>query len=219
LVVPRRNRVTPFGDIIATEARGLLFGNRGVLHDEDGRLIRAWQVRRWIACRLEFKGRRRPLLRPGRYTELFFLDEATALAAGHRPCAECRWKDFVRFRQAWADMHPGGSIRVDDIDRALHGERVGPGGAKRQHEARFGDLSDGSMVAENDRAWLVLGGGLVAWSPFGYGDRRAMPRTAKVSLLTPPSVVEVIRTGYRPGIHSTALPREGDRAPVGPGHD
>jgi hypothetical protein len=91
--MPLRNRVTPFGDIIATEARGLLFGNRGVLHDAEGILVRAWQVRRWIDCRLEFKGRRRPLLRPGRFTELFFLDEATALAAGHRPCAECRRED------------------------------------------------------------------------------------------------------------------------------
>ena len=111
--MPLRNRVTPFGDIIATEARGLLFGNRGVLHDENGRLVRKWQVRRWIACRLEFKGRRRPLLRPGRFTELFFLDEATALAAGHRPCAECRREDFVRFRDAWLDTHPGASTRVD----------------------------------------------------------------------------------------------------------
>jgi hypothetical protein len=119
--VPRRNRVTPFGEIIATEARGLLYGNRGVLHDNDGTLVRSWQVRRWIACRLEFKGRRRPLMRPGRFTELFFLDEATALAAGHRPCAECRREDFLRFRQMWMDLHQDGSPRADDLDRVMHG--------------------------------------------------------------------------------------------------
>jgi hypothetical protein len=202
--VPHRNRVTPFGDIIATEARGLLFGNRGVLHDENGRLVRTWQVRRWIACRLEFKGRRRPLLRPGRFTELFFLDEATALAAGHRPCAECRREDFLRFRQAWADTHTGGQPRVDDIDRALHAERIAGGGAKRLHATRLSDLPDGSMIGEGDRAWIVLGGDLLAWSPFGYGLRRTMSRWATVHTLTPPSVIKVIRAGYEPDVHPTA---------------
>ena len=210
--VPRRNRVTPSGEIIATEARGLLFGNRGVLHDSNGQLVRSWQVRRWIACRLEFKGRRRPLLRPGRFTELFFLDEATALSAGHRPCAECRREDFVRFRQAWAATHPGASLRVDDIDRTLHSERLDPGGGKRRHPARLGDLPDGSMVLEEDRAWIVLGADLTPWSPFGYGKLRAMPASATVLTLTPPSMVEVIRAGYEPGIHPTAL---GSHGPIG----
>jgi hypothetical protein len=202
--VPLRNRVTPFGDIIATDARGLLFGNRGVLHDENGRLVRTWQVRRWIACRLEFNGRRRPLLRPGRFTELFFLDEATALAAGHRPCAECRREDFVRFRQAWADTQAGGQPSVDDIDRELHAERIVGVGVKRLHAARLSDLPDGSMVGEGDRAWIVLGGDLLAWSPFGYGDRRTTSGSATVNTLTPPSVIKVIRAGYEPGVHPTA---------------
>jgi hypothetical protein len=202
--VPRRNRVTPFGDIIATEARGLLYGNRGVLHDENGRLVRAWQVRRWIACRLEFKGRRRELVRPGRFTELFFLDEATALAAGHRPCAECRREDFVRFRHAWTDTHPGSSPRVDDIDRVLHAERIDAGGRKRLHEARLSDLPDGSMVGEEDRAWIVLEADLLPWSPFGYGDKWAMPGSTTVRTLTPPSLIDVIRAGYEPGVHPTA---------------
>jgi hypothetical protein len=202
--VPRRNRVTPFGDIIATEARGLLFGNRGVLHDEHGQLIRAWQIRRWIACRLVFKGRRRELMRPGRFTELFFLDEATALAAGHRPCAECRREDYLRFRQAWSDNNPGGPPKADDMDRVLHAERIGSGG-KRTHQARLADLPDGSMVAEDDRAWIVMGGDLLRWSPFGYGMRRAMPGSRRVWALTPPSVIGVLRAGYEPGIHPTGL--------------
>jgi hypothetical protein len=202
--VPHRNRVTPFGDVIETSARGLLYGNRGVLHDADGRLVRDWQVRRWIACVLEFKGRRRPLLRPGRFTELFFLDEATALAAGHRPCAECRRADFVRFRDRWAETHPGASVRVDDIDRVLQHERVGPDKKKRLHDARLGDLPDGAMVAEGDRAWLVLGGQLLAWSPFGYDGRRPVTASATVHALTPPSIVSVIRAGYRPDLHPSA---------------
>lgn len=202
--VPLQNRVTPFGDIIATAARGLVFGNRGVLHDADGRLVREWQVRRWIACRLQFKGRRRQLLRPGRFTELFFLDEATALAAGHRPCAECRREDFLRFRRAWMDTHHGGQPKVDDIDRTLHAERIDARGRKRLHEALLSDLPDGTMVGEVGEAWIVLGGDLLAWSPVGYGERRAMPGSATAQALTPPSMIDVIRAGYEPGIHPTA---------------
>jgi hypothetical protein len=202
--VPLRNRVTPFGDIISTEARGLLFGNRGVLHDEEGRLVRAWQVRRWIACRLEFKDRRRPLLRPGRFTELFFLDEVTALAAGHRPCAECRREDFLRFRQAWTQTHRGGSPRVDDIDRALHAERLGPDGGKRLHQVRLADLPDGTMIGEGEQAWLVLDGELLAWSPVGYDGSQTTPGSTTVRSLTPLSMIEVLRSGYEPLIHPTA---------------
>jgi hypothetical protein len=202
--VPHRNRVTPFAEVIETPARGLLYGNRGVLHDEEGRIVRNWQVKRWIACVLEFKGRKRPLLRPGRFTELFFLDEATALAAGHRPCAECRRADFNRFRDAWGRTHPGASLRVDDIDRVLHEERVGPGRTKRLHGAILGDLPEGSMIADGPQARLLHGNELLAWSPFGYGTRRPAVASAKVNLLTPPSIVDVIRAGYSPSIHPTA---------------
>src|SRR5439155_10212994 len=143
-------RVTPFGDIIETPARGLLYGNRGVLHDADRRLVRTWQVRRWIACRLEFKGRRRAdQMPPGRFTSLYFLDEATALAAGHRPCAECRREDYRRFQEAWRVARPGESTRADDMDRVLHAERVGPGRSKRLYEARLRQLPDGAMFAED----------------------------------------------------------------------
>jgi hypothetical protein len=203
-LVPHRNRVTPFAEVIETPARGLLYGNRGVLHDDDRRIVRNWQVKRWIACVLEFKGRRRPLLRPGRFTELFFLDEATALAAGHRPCAECRRADFNRFRDAWAQTHPNASLRVDDIDCVLHAERVGPDRTKRLHDATLGDLPDGSMIAEGEQAWLVRGRELLAWSAFGYQDRRPAIASAPVQTLTPPSVVAVIRAGYNPSVHPTA---------------
>jgi len=202
--VPHRNRVTPFGDVIETEARGLLYGNRGVLHDDQGRIVRPFRGRRWIACRLSFKGRRRPLLRPGRFTELFFLDEATALAAGHRPCAECRREDFDLFGAAWAGTRPGASLRADDIDRVLQRERVGPGRTKRLHPARLGDLPDGAMIAADGEAWLLSAGELLRWTPSGYAEHRvARPNTSVLSL-TPPSFAAAISAGYSPLVHPTA---------------
>ena len=204
--MPRRNRVTPFGDIVATPARGLLFGNRGVLHDADGQLVRTWQVRRWIACVLEFRGRHRELLQPGRYTELFLLDEATALAAGHRPCKECRYPDHQRFRRAWQAARGGDLPRADDIDRVLHAERL-DGRAKRKHPARLGDLPDGAMIGEDGSAWLVSGRRLLLWTPFGYGAERRLPASATVAALTPPSVLGAIRGGYAVQRHPSALER------------
>jgi hypothetical protein len=200
-----RNRVTPFGDIIETPARGTLFGNRGRLHDDERRVVRTWQVRRWIACRLEFKGWHREPMPPGRYTGLFFLDEATALAAGHRPCAECRHEDFVRFRDGWRSAHPGRTWMADDMDRVLHAERLGPDGSKRLHPARLADLPDGAMIAEDGRAWLVLGNEVLEWTPFRYSERRPRGRRT-VALLTPPSTVSVIRLGYRPDVHEGGDP-------------
>src|SRR5262245_55192180 len=145
--MPRRNRVTPLGDVVAVPDRGTFMGNRGVLHDEGGRVRRAWQVRRWLVCVLEFRGRQRRVVTPGRYTELFFLDEATALAAGHRPCAECRRGRFNAFRAAWAAAFPDTSgsplPTADEIDRRLHAERVGEDGSKRCFTARLNELPDG----------------------------------------------------------------------------
>ena len=139
--MPRRNRVDPFGRLIATDARGTLFGNRGRLHDDRQQIVRNHSSeRRWISCLTEFKGRRRELMLPGRYTEIFFLDEATALAAGHRPCAECRRERFNEFRAAWAvgqGVNPA-SVRVGPLDRVLHSERLSDDGGKRTYEARLG---------------------------------------------------------------------------------
>src|SRR4051794_2977074 len=155
-VSPLQNRVTPLGELVAVPERGLLYGNRGVLHDADGRIRRRYQGRRWIACRLEFRGRRRhPLLQPGRYTELFFLDEATALAAGHRPCAECRRADYDRFVALWRALHPG-EERADAIDARLHAERL-DGRGPRTSRAAVAALRDGAMVLRDGRPRLVLG--------------------------------------------------------------
>src|SRR5262249_11244908 len=123
--MPRQNRVTPWGEIVATPERGTLMGNRGVLHDGEGRIVRPWRQKRWIACLLQFKGRKRAVMSPGRYTELFFLDEATALAAGHRPCAECLRDRFTAFRDAWIRGRAAGKVTAPEIDSRLHTERLG----------------------------------------------------------------------------------------------
>src|SRR6266581_3229530 len=133
--MPRQNRVTPFGDLVAIQERGTFMGNRGVLHDAEGGIKRAWQLKRWIVCVLEFRGRKRSVMTPGRYTELFFLDEATALAAGHRPCADCRHALFLDFCYAWVIAHPADSTSgrptATMIDDRLHAERLAPDRSKR----------------------------------------------------------------------------------------
>jgi hypothetical protein len=215
--MPRQNRLNPFGEIVAVPERGTFLGNRGVLHDEEGSIRRAWQVKRWLVCVLEFRGRKRRVMTPGRYTELFFLDEATALAAGHRPCAECRHARFLDFCNAWRAAHPEGdkSARptAQEIDDRLHAERVAPDRSKRSFEAVLDGLPDGVFVAVpawGERAYLVLGDYLLAWSPGGYCERRRRPKGEKVRVLTPPSTVKAIRAGYAPEIHPSA---------VAPAHD
>jgi hypothetical protein len=209
--MPHRNRVTPFGEIIACPDRGTSMGNRGILHDERGNLRRSWQVRRWLICVLEFRGRHRAIMTPNRYTELFFLDEATALAAGHRPCFECRRARFLAFRDAWAMGNRTGSdataIRVAAIDDRLHAERLGPDRSKRTFRANLDDLPDGvfiTPVGGTGEAYLIQRDRLLAWSPGGYRDRRIRPRGIEVSTLTPPSTVRAIRSGYGPEIHPSA---------------
>jgi hypothetical protein len=179
----RRNQVTPFGELVAHPARAaLVFGNRGCLHDEHGEIRRHHVGRRWIACRMKFKGRRRsPLMQPGRYTELFFLDDATALAAGHRPCAECRREDFRTF---------AAGERVDPIDRRLHRERLaGP------HREPFDELPDGVFVLLGDEPWVVQRDQVLQWAPSGYAAAAPRPH-GDATVVTPRSTVEVLRSGW-----------------------
>ena len=195
--MPLQNRVTPLGELVADPGRGLVYGNRGCLHDATGRIRRQYSGRRWIACRLEFRGRlRRPLLQPGRYTELFFLDDATALAAGHRACAECRREDYVRLTEILG-------ARADAIDAQLHVERLG-----QRHEVPLDDLPDGAFVLEDGTPWLVLGASLLRWTPAGYDARRPRPVRTQTLLITPPTLVTVLRAGWDPLvplIHPSAL--------------
>ncbi|HEY3883076.1 MAG TPA: hypothetical protein VGM12_31195 [Trebonia sp.] len=198
---PLRNRVTPAGELIATAHRGTMYGNRGVLHNDDLELMRDFQVRRWLVCVLEFRGRRRPILRPGRYTELFFTDEAVALAAGHRPCAECRHTAYQAFRSAWTTaLALPARPAADDIDRVLHRERRLVDGARVTYPAALSELPDGVFVLHDDESWLVSDGGLHRWTPAGYADRIDQ-FDGPANVLTPRSTVATIRAGYRPLVH------------------
>jgi hypothetical protein len=209
--MPLQNRVTPLGEVIADPARGLVYGNRGCLHDQTGRIRRRYNGQRWIACRLQFRGwQRRPLMQPGRFTELFFLDEATAFAAGHRPCALCRREDYTRLGALWRELHPG-QVGADAIDAQLHTERVAPGTrAQLRHHAALDDLPEAAFVLEEGIPWLVLGAELLSWTPAGYVERRPRPTGQQVPLITPPSLVHVLRAGWEPIVpllHPSALPR------------
>lgn len=202
--VPHQNRATPWGTVIANPGRGLFFGNRGNLHDASGAIVRRWKARAWVTCLLEFKGRRRaPLLQPGRYTELFFLDEAAAMAAGRRPCGECRRNDLARFKQAWTAAFPD-DASLADIDRRLHHDRIGPDRGKRTFEAPCAGLSDGAYIDLDGSAWLISGESLHRWSPGGYLDRRDRPGSERVQVLTPRCTVAVLAAGYRPVLHLSA---------------
>ena len=204
--MPLQNRATPFGEIVAVEGRGLLMGNRGILHDDQRRIVRAWQVQRWIACVTEFRGRRRELMRPHSYTELFFLDEAAAFAAGHRPCAECRHADYQRFKSAWVTAH-GQPLSAEAMDAVIHADRLeGRGRAqrKRTYQAEIATLPDGVYLALDGRAWLLWRGSLLAWSAGAYTERRPAPRSGVVEVLTPATLVAVFRAGYAPSVHPSA---------------
>ena len=201
--VAERNRVTPTGDIVAVPQRGLFLGNRGSIHRGHD-IVRPWQVRRWITCSLTYKGWRAPMWEPGRWTPLFFWDEAVALAAGHRPCALCRHGDFVRWGDAWAAAH-GARARVDPMDRVLHEQRVA-GRSKRTHDVAWSGLPAGAFAVVGGEPVLVLADRLVPWSPtpVGYGPPHTRPRTGRATVLTPPATLAVLGAGYRPVLHPSA---------------
>jgi hypothetical protein len=201
--------VTPAGELIATAHRGTMYGNRGVLHNDDLALVRRYQVRRWLVCVLEFRGRRRPVMRPRRYTELFFLDEAVALAAGHRPCAECRHDAYQSFLTAWTAARAlTAKPAADAIDQVLHRERRLDGGARVTYPALLSELPDGVFIVHDDEFWLVNDGGLHRWTPAGYTDRIDQ-FDGPAAVLTPRATVGAIRAGYRPLAHSSISSSQG----------
>ena len=205
--VPLQNRVDPFGELFATLARSLFMGNRGGRFHRDDRTLgqRRWVSRCWICCRLEFKGRHRNVWGKG-YTELFFLDEPTALAAGHRPCFECRREDARAFAGAIATaLGWRAPPRVAEMDAILHAERL-DGRAKRTHRRALDDLPDGAFLtlSEAPGAFAVRGAALLQWTPGGYTARRKRLRAGTVEVLTPPAILAVLAAGYRPRWHPSA---------------
>ena len=210
--MPLQNRVTPEGEIIATPHRGLMMGNRGGCFHLPSRTLgaRRWATRQWIACVLAFKGRQRQaMMQPNRYTELFFLDEATALAAGHRPCFECRRRDAERFAALWAETRGWPApARAPEMDATLHAERIGTHRRKLTFRAQLAGLPDGAFVrlAEEGpaQAYLIDNGRILAWSPAGYGAALLAPKRRDVDVLTPRSIIAVLSSGYRPMVHPSA---------------
>lgn len=200
--MPLRNRVSPRGEIFATSARGTFMGNRGgVIHNANKEIIRQYASRRWIACVLEFKERRRVVMSPNRYTELFFLDEAVALAAGHRPCAECRRERFNAFRKAWSPD----PIAADAMDLELHPARIDRRKGKVTYRAPLASLPDGCLIELDQASYLVRGNALFQWSPQGYTSRRGRPNALIAVILTPEPIVRCLVNGYKPAIHNSVL--------------
>lgn len=205
--MPLQNRVTPEGEIVAVSARGLFFGNRGILHDDTKTLGRSrWKHKVWIICRTSFRGRHRVVMSPRRYTELFFMDEAAAIAAGHRPCFECRRQDYYAWQRAWQAGHGlAEPPRAKEMDRVLHAARIEPGTRRqRTWQADADDLPDGVFVRVRGRPHLVLGGRLRPWSFAGYAEEAAEPPSGPVTVLTPRPSVETLRAGFRPVLHGSA---------------
>jgi hypothetical protein len=204
--MPLQNRVTPQGDIIATPHRGMFTGNRGIIHDPATKtlLTRRWSSNAWLTCVCEFRGRRRKVMGGRSWTELFFLDEATAFAAGHRPCFYCRRDDANRFRAAWEEGNGVSGVLARDIDIVLHRERL-DGRRKRLHALPMPlrQLPDGAMVQAGAEIYLIAQGSALLWSPGGYSQ--AQNALAGAMLLTPPSTLRAFGAGYRPVLHESAV--------------
>jgi hypothetical protein len=203
--MPLQNRVTPFGDIIATPHRGTFTGNRGIIHNPATKTLlrKRWSSPAWIICLCEFRGRWREVMGGRSWTELFFLDEATAFAAGHRPCFYCRRDDATRFRAAWEQGNGLGRTLARELDAVLHRERLDHG-KKRLHPLPmpWNELPDGAMVAQDGESFLIAQRRALKWSPEGYSE--AGQSLDRALLLTPPSTLRTFSAGYRPVLHPSA---------------
>lgn len=200
-----QNRVDPWGKMIRTNARGNWLGNRGILHNDAKEIIAPWRHNAWIICKLEFKGRHREIFSPNSYSELFFLDEASALSAGHRPCAECQRVRYNEFKAAWSEANTNAElIPANQIDKQLHSERAIRGGGKVTFEMPFSELPEGAFIAQDGAALLLWKGRLYRWSFEGYKPEDYLPVAADlVQVLTPLSIVKTLQCGFLPQVHGS----------------
>lgn len=204
-----QNRVDPWGALHAVPSRRTLIGNRGILYDDGNRIVRPWAHKAWVTCLLEFNGIKRPKpFSPGNYSELFFIDEATAFAAGHRPCAHCQRARHREFKDAWVRANVAKEFRaialMPDVDEVLHAERSVPGGRKATFDAPLLELPRGAMFEYEGAAYLVAGAGYAPWSFDGYGAAKDIDGASVVKVLTPQSVIRVFDEGFMPVVHSSA---------------
>ncbi|MCF1709583.1 hypothetical protein L0V05_12230 [Tabrizicola sp. J26] len=202
--MPLRNRVLPNGEIVAVAGRGLFTGNRGILHDAQRQLGRArWRHPHWIICALDYKDVRRRVMSPGTWTELFFLDEAVALAAGHRPCALCRRSAYEAFRDGW-QAATGSRASAEAMDRALHAARLGADLRQQSYAADWTSLPSGAFVQLEGASWLLMGDRLRRFTPEGYDATLRRPASGKAEVMTPAPTIAVLQAGYRPALHPSA---------------
>lgn len=198
-----QNRVDPAGNIISTSARGAWLGNRGVIHNGQRQIVRPFKLKAWITCALEFRGRHREVMTPDRWTELFFLDEATAFSAGHRPCFQCRYADHQRFKQLWLKGNPGygfdSKTPIHEIDKIIHHERIN-GGQKTTFEDSIANLPHGTFIRVDNEPYLLANGCIYHWTPFGYDEPAPTADLTRVTVLTPRSIVNTFGAGYQPQI-------------------
>lgn len=211
--MPLQNRVNPWGKLFTTTARGAFMGNRGILHDQQKQIIKPWAHQAWIICSLDFEtaqGQRikRQVFSQGSYSELFFLDEATALSAGHRPCAKCRRERFHEFKLAWCTANRGDAeakLRVQELDKQLHEERTIRGGGKLTYLMPFAEIPDGAFFEWQGEALLCWKDTVKIWSPSGYSTATSLPAPADlVKVLTPISIVKMYSYLFRPQVHESA---------------
>jgi len=199
-----QNRVDPSGNIISTSARGAWMGNRGQLHDAGKHILRPFKLKAWLICLLEFKERHRQVMAPNLYTELFFMDEATAFAAGHRPCFECRREAYNRFKSLWIKGNPeygfNEKTSIREIDEIIHSERIDREGNKVTFEATISELPNGAFIQFDNQPYLLMGQYIYHWTPFGYDEGIPLPDLKKVTVLTPGSTINAFRAGYHPQI-------------------
>lgn len=206
----RQNRVDPWGQLNAVTAKGALLGNRGILHNDQEQIITQWRSKAWLTCQIQFMERKSTVFEPNSYSQLFFVDEATAFAAGHRPCAECRRERFNEFKAAWIEANreliQGENPTIADIDKVIHAERVTEEKRKRTFVAQLGSLPAGAMIDVDGTPLLVWRGKLLPWSFDGYGKSQAsLPSSTSVQVLTPASVVRVFASGFTPQVHLSAF--------------
>ncbi len=206
--MPLQNRVTPYGQLEAASARGAWLGNRGILHDENKKIVAPWRHKAWVTCKLDYPGRRRTIFSPNNYSELFFLDEATALSAGHRPCAECRKDRYLEFKVAWCAANPeiaGSNPPIAQIDKYLHLERAIRGGGKVTFNDKLQNLPTGTFIELEGIPYLIWLGKLYPCSHHGYGQSLSvLPEAIHVRVLTPASIVAMFRHGFKPQVHESA---------------
>lgn len=209
--MPLQNRVDPWGQLHAHPSKASTrMGNRGILHDGHNQIVRPWAHKGWVCCLTSFKGIKRPKpFSAGNYSELFFLDEATAFSAGHRPCSYCQRDRSNSFRDAWlranvANSDEFGNFRMPQIDKILHAERAVRGGGKVTFEAPIAELPVGAMFAVDGSAYLLSPRGILTWSFDGYGTPQTMNSETVVQVLTPRSIVRSFSAGFVPLMHTSA---------------